>query len=118
MLQKLNWQEGTNWQSMHLSHGLGLPLVGDGKFAADMLRFEPGKSTALHTHPGDHILFVVDGSGYLVFGGTHHNLSQGDCYYVPGSVPHQVGAMGETLVLLSVANDHRPVGSVWRSSLG
>lgn len=115
-LQKRNYKEKevAAWCQMHGSRGLGMPLVKHGLFGADILSFAPRASTEVHTHPGDHILFVVAGGGFLVFDGEFHNLAQGDCYFVPGAVPHQVGAAEISLTLLSIANDHRPVDSAER----
>jgi quercetin dioxygenase-like cupin family protein len=110
-LQKRNYQDGGDFVAMVASQGMGLPLVAVDKFGADILRFEPGHKTLMHTHPGDHILFVVKGAGFLIFDGEFYKLSAGDCYFVPGSVPHQVGATIAELLLLSVANNHRPVDS-------
>lgn len=111
-LQKNNYQDPLiRLVKMHGSTGVGASLVKSGKFAADILFFAEGTSTEMHTHPGDHILFVASGSGFLVFDGHRHDLAQGDCYFVPGSTPHQVGAAQGTLHLLSIANDHRPVDS-------
>lgn len=98
------------WLNMVNSEAVGLPLVKDGSFAADMLKFERGQRTSKHTHPGNHILFVVDGGGWLVYGDESHVLSRGTCYFVPGQIPHQVIA-DEYMFMLSIANDHRPVDS-------
>jgi len=110
-LQVRNYRDSGDFLTMVASQGMGKPLVADGRFGADMLRFEPGHKTTIHTHPGDHILFVAQGNGFLVFDGIRHSLSAGDCYFVPGAVPHQVGATTDELLLLSVANNHQPVDS-------
>lgn len=99
---------------MSASDGWGLPLVGEGKFAADLICFGPFGQTAAHTHPGAHILYVLAGDGVLNFCGKEYHLAQHDCYYVPGEAPHSVHALESDLVLLSVANDHRPVDSTQR----
>jgi quercetin dioxygenase-like cupin family protein len=116
-LQKSNYIESTQQLPMHLSEAKGTPLVKSEDFGADMLAFEPRQSTMIHTHSGDHILFVVSGKGWLLFDGEHCGLSQGDCYYVPGNVPHAVGTQNKSMRLLSIANKHRPVDSVERSTL-
>lgn len=116
-LQKQNCKEIDQWFNMYGSRGLGMPLVKNGHFGADILSFAPKTSTDLHTHPGDHILFVVEGSGFLVFDGESFDLAQWDCYFVPGAVPHKVGAMETPLMLLSIANDHRPVNSSERMKI-
>lgn len=102
---------------MHISEAVGATLVKGGKFGADMLWFCRDQSTEMHTHKGNHILFVAQGSGYLIFDDQRHELTQGDCYFVAGSVPHKVGCDSTTLCLLSVADDHRPIGSVERSQV-
>ena len=110
-LQMRNYRDSGGFVAMVASQGKGKHLVLSDRFGADMLRFDPGHKTEIHTHPGDHILFVAQGNGFLVFDGTYHSLSVGDCYFVPGAVPHQVGAIADALLLLSVANNHQPVDS-------
>jgi quercetin dioxygenase-like cupin family protein len=110
-LQIKNYLNSTGWTPMVGSGASGLPLVKHNNFAADILHFQPNTQTVLHTHPGNHILFVADGSGWLLFDDNLHTLSPGDCYFVPGDTPHQVGTNETTLYLLSIADDHRPVDS-------
>lgn len=111
MLQIKNYRESDNWLPMIGSEATGLPLVKQGDFGADMLHFESSQKTSLHTHPGNHILFVVEGGGYLVFNEEKHDLVQGTCYLVPGESPHQVVAGGFGMILLSIADKHCNVDS-------
>lgn len=95
---------------MARSDGRGLSLVKVGAFAADLIEFDAGKGVADHTHPGNHILIVVSGTGWVDYDGEPYRLEQGVCYMVPGSTRHAIRA--EThLRLLSVSDDHRDVGS-------
>lgn len=96
------------------SLALGLPLVKKGDFAADMLRFAPYAQTSLHTHPGDHILFVYQGDGWLDYGDETHDLVDGTCYLVEGNIPHRVRASSVGMLLLSVAIAHQSVDSADR----
>lgn len=113
MLKFVNWQKAapSAWLPMVGSQGQGLPLVKLGDFAADMLRFESQQQTSLHTHPGNHILFVVAGEGVLIFESDRYQLIPGCCYLVPGSIPHQIIAGISGLILLSVSDKHNPVDS-------
>lgn len=95
---------------MAASDGRGLALVKRGAFGADLIRFAPGTGVAEHTHPGDHVLIVVSGTGWVDYDGVPHRLEQGAIYLVPGAVRHAIRAESE-LSLVSVANDHRDVGS-------
>jgi quercetin dioxygenase-like cupin family protein len=105
--------------AMHGSGGTGQPLVKDGAFAADMIRFSPGKGIPAHTHPGDHILVCLSGTGKLIFDGEIFPITIGTIYLVPGNVSHAIltDENDEELTLLSIANDHRPVESKERSNI-
>lgn len=96
---------------MAKSDGTALRLLKRGPFGADLIRFAPGQGVATHTHPGDHVLVVVSGSGWLTYNGQRVEISEGTVYLVPGSVPHAIDAGESELTLISVANDHRDAGS-------
>lgn len=104
------------WRKMHNSDACGIPLLLHGKFGMDVLTFPAGGCVKDHTHPGDHILIVMSGTGYVDYDGVAHKLSPNDCYLVPGGVRHGVRACTE-LRLLAIANDHRPVASAERLEL-
>lgn len=91
---------------MHSSDGSGDPLLKDGDFGADVIRFPAGKGVSNHTHVGAHILFVLSGKGYVEYNGEDNLLQPGVCYLVPSMVDHAIKAETE-LVLLVVGNDHR-----------
>jgi len=115
MLQIKNYHDSSHvWLPMVGSQATGLALVKNDFFGADMLRFKNGQKTSLHTHPGDHVLFVVEGSGWLIYDGQEYALEIGVCYFVPGNTPHQVGSGDAGMILLSVGNNHRPVDSEQR----
>jgi quercetin dioxygenase-like cupin family protein len=119
MLQIKNYldAEWMDWQGMHGSQSHGLPLVKQDNFAADMLHFLPGEKTSLHTHPGNHILFVVEGGGFLNYGDEEHPLIKGSCYLVPGITPHRVSADEQGMHLLSIADTHYVVDSKERTEV-
>jgi quercetin dioxygenase-like cupin family protein len=102
---------------MHGSQAHGLALVKQDNFAADMLHFLPNEKTSLHTHPGNHILYVVEGGGMLTYGDEKYPLVKGSCYLVPGITDHRVSADDRGMYLLSIADTHRSVESVERSNI-
>jgi len=118
-LQIVNYSESqeSEWMSMVGSDAKGLPLVKKDSFAADILRFRKNQKTSLHTHPGDHILFVVKGSGYLIFNQDYFELQEKCCYFVPGNIPHLVGTKDDSMELLTIANAHQPVNSPLRLTI-
>lgn len=58
-------------------------------FAMRQFEVEPGGYTPKHSHPYEHEVFVLEGSGTVVEGDTPHALRAGDVVFVqPGEV-HQ-----------------------------
>jgi quercetin dioxygenase-like cupin family protein len=45
--------------------------------------------TGGHTHPWDHAVYILEGSGTLVYGGKSYSVTEGDGVLVPGNVQHQ-----------------------------
>lgn len=101
---------------MHHSDGTGQPLLKDGKFGADIIRFAAGKGVMNHTHEGAHILIVIKGEGFVEYNGVDYDLEPGLCYLIPGNVDHAIKATTE-LMMIAVGNDHRPVDSSARLTI-
>lgn len=104
---------GERPHKMHCSDGTGLPLLLHKKFGADVIRFGANEGVMNHTHEGDHILFVLKGTGFVEYNGVDHELEPGVCYMIPGYVDHAIKATTE-LVLIAVGNNHFPVDSTLR----
>jgi quercetin dioxygenase-like cupin family protein len=95
---------------MAFSDGTGTPLISCEGFGADLIRFEANKGVDTHTHEGDHILFVLSGTGIVEYFDEKHQLYPGMAYYVQGNAPHAIRAH-TNLVLIAVGNKHRPLSS-------
>jgi quercetin dioxygenase-like cupin family protein len=102
-------------KSMVNSFGTGHALVSANGFGADIIRFAAGEGVQNHTHPGDHILFVLHGTGYVIYAGEIVDLEPGLCYFVNGEVDHAIKAATD-LVMIAVGNQHCDVDSEKRMS--
>lgn len=71
-----------------LPPGLGI----EGEMGIDLIEMEPGTSFPLHTHPGAHILFVLEGEGTVSIADKTYATKPGDCYFIPGDASHAVSA--------------------------
>ena len=49
----------------------------------------PGKGTALHNHPYDEVIIVLDGLGLFTIGGIKTEVSGGKIIRIPAGVPHK-----------------------------
>lgn len=91
---------------------LGLPLHSNGNLGADLLRVPAGVSFPIHTHPGDHLLLCLSGTGSITVDGLTYTVHPGDLYMIPGTIPHAVGAApDDEHVLIAIGSPHKPVDS-------
>lgn len=60
-------------------------------FSFRVFTLEPGGHTPLHTHPFEHLNYIIEGTGVLVDQGhgREHNLKQGDFVLVLPGETHQ-----------------------------
>jgi len=77
-----------------------------GNMGIDLISLEEGASFPMHTHPGSHILFILHGEGYVVIEETTYETSEGDCFFIPGNIPHAVGAK-QAQQLLAIGFPHK-----------
>lgn len=92
--------------NMNVSENLGI----------DLLDMEPNTAFPLHTHPGSHILFVLEGKGTVTIGDVVYETKPGDCYFVPADLPHGVGAI-ERHQLLSIGFPHKALNDPERMNI-
>ena len=57
-------------------------------FRMRMFEVQPGGHTPLHSHPFEHEVFVVEGTGVFVFEGKEHSIEPGFVIFVPGNREH------------------------------
>lgn len=94
----------------------GRSLVSNGWIGADLLNLPAGEGFAPHTHPGDHMLFVLGGTGTITVDGEITPTVVGQAYMIEGARPHAVGAITDH-VILAVGAPHRALDSMERQDL-
>ena len=79
---------------------------GDNKILAG--RLTPGSSIGLHTHQGNsEIIFILSGTGKVLYDGEYEPLSAGSCHYCPQGHSHSLINDGtEDLVICAVVPEH------------
>jgi transcriptional regulator with XRE-family HTH domain len=75
------------------------------KMMEPFLLSPPLKSAPRASHPGEEMLFVVNGKIAIKLDGEELTLSKGDCLYFSGETPHEVRSLGrqkaEVLVIVA-----------------
>ena len=76
------------------AHDLSIP----GRVASQVLvEFAPGASFPKHSHPGEELVYVVEGTlEYALDGGAPAVLKAGDVLFIPAGTPHAVRNAGTT----------------------
>ena len=70
-------------------------LVKGGQIDVEMVCYEPGQSTPMHSHPRqDEIFYVVEGCANMCIGGTEHAFEAGSMVRCAPGVPHDARNLG------------------------
>ncbi|HEU5431365.1 MAG TPA: cupin domain-containing protein [Thermomicrobiales bacterium] len=80
-----------------------------GGMAASIVRFDDGARTHWHVHPGEQILYVLEGQGRAGTDEAEFTIGPGDLVYAPPGERHWHGAApGATMTHLSVTAGGAP----------
>jgi quercetin dioxygenase-like cupin family protein len=58
--------------------------------------FDPGYAAPMHTHPGEEIIYVIEGALEYEIGGKVTTVKPGDVLFVPAGTPHTAKNIGST----------------------
>jgi quercetin dioxygenase-like cupin family protein len=58
--------------------------------------FDPGYVAPKHTHPGEEIIYVIEGTLEYKIGGKVSRVKAGEVLFVPGGTPHTARNIGTT----------------------
>ena len=89
-------------RAFELASGVtGQPLFGDGAML-NLIRFGPGATVPLHSHPHEQLGIVLEGMQALVVGGVSHELGPFEAYVLPGGIEHSAYCGPEGALVLDV----------------
>jgi quercetin dioxygenase-like cupin family protein len=89
-------------RAFELASGVsGRPLFGDGAML-NLIRFEPGATVPLHSHPHEQLGIVLEGMQALVVEGESHELGPFEAYVLPGGVEHSAYCGPDGALVLDV----------------
>jgi quercetin dioxygenase-like cupin family protein len=84
----------------------GQPLFGAGAML-NLIRFEPGATVPLHSHPHEQLGLVLEGMQALVVEGVAHELGPMEAYVLPGGIEHSAYCGPNGALVLDVFNPVR-----------
>jgi quercetin dioxygenase-like cupin family protein len=58
--------------------------------------FDPGYEAPMHTHPGEEIIYVLEGTLEYEIGGKKVMVKAGDVLFVPAGTPHTARNLGSS----------------------
>jgi len=56
--------------------------------------FDPGYVAPMHTHPGEEIIYVIEGTLEYEIGGKKSTVNAGEVLFVPAGTPHAATNVG------------------------
>jgi mannose-6-phosphate isomerase-like protein (cupin superfamily) len=83
----------------------------------DFIRMYPGSRFPLHTHDGDHELYIIKGVGFVHINGEDICVTEGHIVHIPAEYPHGVWVgeeAGEPLIFASTGHPHHHVDDIDR----
>ncbi len=103
-----NPEPGTTFTGeAHLARLLATQQTGG--MSVSLVRFEDGARTNWHIHPGEQVLYVLDGEGRAGTADQQTTISPGDVVYSPPGERHWHGALpGRSMTHLSVTTVGSP----------
>lgn len=60
------------------------------EIGGDLIEMQPGSSFGTHVHPGDHLLYCIQGEGQVYIDGELRPWSKGDTVFIAAEYPHGV----------------------------
>ena len=79
----------------------GRPLFG-GATMVNLVRFEPGTTVPLHSHPHEQLGLVLEGMQALVVDGVAHEMGPFEAYVLPGGIEHSAYCGPEGALVLDI----------------
>ena len=86
----------------------------------DLMQMQPGSSFPLHTHSGDHVIYVISGRGFVQVGDKNNPVKEGDSVFIPAELSHGFNACSdakEPMLFVAVGHPHRNLSSTQRMRL-
>jgi unsaturated pyranuronate lyase len=80
---------------------IGRPLFGDAAMV-NLVRFEPGTTVPLHSHPHEQLGIVLEGMQALVVDGVAHEMGPFEAYVLPGGIEHSAYCGPEGALVLDI----------------
>lgn len=73
---------------------------------------EPGASIGVHTHEtNSEIIFMLEGTGVVLYDGKKETLSAGDCHYCPKGHSHSLRNESDGTIIFYAVVPEQPCGS-------
>lgn len=93
-LQSYDLCDGHTKMYWYAHHNLNTPLrVFNWVFESGI---PPGKTTGLHTHTAEAVIYILEGKGYSIVDGERYDWEEGDIVCVPSGTAHRHCNASET----------------------
>lgn len=104
--------DGNILQGIVGKHGVAGRKLDGTTIGSDFVKMDPGASFPLHEHTGDHQIFFISGSGFVIINDERIDVTAGHLIHIPGEYPHGVGvdtSATEPLIFVPTGHPHKRI---------
>lgn len=87
--------------------GVKMSVMAGARTMANWVKIDPGQTVPEHAHPHEQVGLVLEGLIDMTIDGDTRRLAVGDCYVIPGGVPHAATSGPEGCLVLDVFSPPR-----------
>jgi mannose-6-phosphate isomerase-like protein (cupin superfamily) len=113
----LIWPDGSPLSGIRGAHGVRAGKADGSSIGCDFIWLDPEAGFPMHTHAGDHILYVIRGAGFVHIDGRDIRVGMGDLIHIPAEYPHRVFTCGSALLIAAFGHPHKAIDSKDRMDL-
>jgi mannose-6-phosphate isomerase-like protein (cupin superfamily) len=92
-------------------HGVRTEKPDGTHLGCDFIWLDPESGFPMHTHAGDHVLYVIRGAGFVHIDGRDIGAGMGDLIHIPAEYPHRVFTSGSALLIAAFGHPHKAIDS-------
>lgn len=102
------------------SVGVSAQGISGHEIGLDLMEMQPGSFFPLHTHTGDHIIYIISGRGWVKVGEKNNPVQGGDSVFMPAELSHGFNTYLDAtkpLIFVAVGHPHKHLSSTHRMKL-
>jgi len=99
-------EQGNKLKDIEGKRGVRAQKADGSYIGCDFIRMQPGSAFPMHTHEGDHVLYIVYGEGFVHIDGRDIAVRADHVIHIPAECPHRVWCAERSLMFAATGHPH------------